>query len=109
MPERVRLRDDTAPQTDPYRMAAAGAVLGAVANTGTSTSINDASHETLRSIGASAAIFVPIHVRERVLGVMALVRARPGAHYDASDVALFEELGGRAGAALENAELYLAA
>jgi PAS domain S-box-containing protein len=63
----------------------------------------------LRRIGMTSAVLVPIQVQEGVIGVMALVYARPGRRYDRAAVALVEELGRRAGVALENAQLYRAA
>lgn len=63
----------------------------------------------LRSVGMRAVLLVPISIRDRILGVVALVSAETDRRYDANDVALAEELGRRAGVALENAELYRAA
>jgi PAS domain S-box-containing protein len=65
--------------------------------------------ELLRSLGMTAALLAPIRARDRVLGVIALVYAQPGRRFDPSDVTLVEELGRRAGVALENAQLYQAA
>lgn len=62
--------------------------------------------EILRAVGIKAALLAPIRVRNDVLGVIALVSAESGRGYDGDDVALAEELGRRAGAALENARLY---
>jgi PAS domain S-box-containing protein len=62
--------------------------------------------EVLRSLGMTAALLVPLLARGRVLGLMALVYAQPGRRYGENDVALAEELGRRAGTALENARLY---
>jgi PAS domain S-box-containing protein len=62
--------------------------------------------EMLRSLGMGAILLVPLLARNRVLGVLALVYAQSGRRYDEADVALVEELGRRAGAALENARLY---
>lgn len=63
----------------------------------------------LRSAGMKAAIIVPVRVRERVLGALTLVSAESGKRFDPADVALAEELGRRAGVALENVHLYEAA
>jgi PAS domain S-box-containing protein len=60
----------------------------------------------LRSLEMTAVVLVPLLARDRVLGSMALVYTQPGRRYDETDVALFEEVGRRAGAALENARLY---
>jgi PAS domain S-box-containing protein len=63
----------------------------------------------LRSLGMRAALLVPIVVRARILGVIALFSADAARRYDSADTALVEELGRRAGVALENAQLYAAA
>ncbi len=57
----------------------------------------------------SAALIVPLRVRHRVIGALALACTKPGSRYDDSDVALIEELGRRAGVAVENAQLFEAA
>ncbi len=64
---------------------------------------------TLRSVGMKAVLVVPISLRSRVLGVLSLVSAESDRRFDADDVTLVEELGRRAGVALENAHLYEAA
>jgi PAS domain S-box-containing protein len=63
----------------------------------------------LRSRGMKAALLVPIVVRARILGVIALYSTEGERRYDSTDVALAEELGRRAGVSLENAQLYAAA
>ncbi len=63
----------------------------------------------LLSIGMKAVVLAPIRANERVLGVIALVSAATDRRYDDSDVALVEEIGRRAGVALDNAQLYSAA
>lgn len=63
----------------------------------------------LRSLGMRAAAVVPLRVGDRVLGAMALVSASVGRRFEASDLALFEELGRRTGVAIDNARLYKAA
>jgi PAS domain S-box-containing protein len=62
--------------------------------------------ETLRSLGMNAVVLAPIRIRARTVGVITLVSAESNRRYDESLVALLEELGRRAGASLENAELY---
>ncbi|MDP9150655.1 MAG: ATP-binding protein [Myxococcota bacterium] len=70
---------------------------------------HDAAHlETLRAIGMKSVLLVPIRTRELVSGAISLVSVRPGRNYDARDRALAEELGRRAGTAIENARLYTA-
>lgn len=63
----------------------------------------------LRTLGMTAAAIVPLRVGDRVLGAMALVSTSPERRFEASDIALFEELGRRAGVAIDNAQLYKAA
>jgi PAS domain S-box-containing protein len=60
----------------------------------------------LRAAGISALLMVPIAVRGQILGVLSLASAETHRHYDQDHVALVEELGRRAGVALENARLY---
>jgi PAS domain S-box-containing protein len=63
----------------------------------------------LHSPGMKAALLVPIVVRARTLGVIALVSAATDRRYDATDLTLMEELGRRAGVSLENALHYAVA
>ncbi|HEU4411016.1 MAG TPA: ATP-binding protein [Polyangiaceae bacterium] len=62
--------------------------------------------EASRSLGLRSGLIVPIRVRDRVTGA---ISAESGRRYEWHDVALLEELGRRAGVALENAQLYEAA
>jgi len=57
---------------------------------------------TLRPVSRA---LVPILARDEVAGVLAVLSDRPGA-FGADDLDLFQELGRRAGVALENARLY---
>ncbi len=80
----------------------------------TDETLVDSTHdpETLAFLCSAAmrsALLVPIKIRERILGVMALGSVKTMRRYDPSDVALAEELGRRAGLSLENAQLYAAA
>ncbi|HVJ14750.1 MAG TPA: PAS domain S-box protein, partial [Polyangiaceae bacterium] len=63
-------------------------------------------YAALRALGVRAAMLVPIRDRAQILGVIALVSSETERRYGASDITLAEELGRRAGAALENAQLY---
>lgn len=65
--------------------------------------------EMLQSLGMKAVLLAPIRIRSRILGVISLISAESDRRYDASDVALVEELGRRAGVALDNAQLYMTA
>jgi PAS domain S-box-containing protein len=62
--------------------------------------------DLLRSIGMKAAALGPITLGARVLGVIAVVSAQSDRRYDATHLALLDELGVRAGVALERAELF---
>ncbi len=67
----------------------------------------DAEHlAMIRGLGLKSAMLVPLNAHGRTLGVMSFVAAESGRRYDAHDLALAEELTGRAGLAVENARLY---
>ncbi len=57
-------------------------------------------------IGLSSALVVPLIARGHVLGSLTLVWAESKKHYDNDDLAVAEELGRRAGIAVDNARLY---
>ncbi|HEX2878657.1 MAG TPA: PAS domain S-box protein [Polyangiaceae bacterium] len=70
----------------------------------------DADHlQIIRSIGMKSVIIAPIRIRDRVIGTLTAISAESGRRYDKHDVPLLEELGRRAGIAIENAMLYEAA
>jgi GAF domain-containing protein len=90
-----------------------------VARTGSSLLIEDVTDDMLvaaakdadhlriaRELGLRSAISVPLRTHERVLGVITFVAAESGRRYTAQDVAFAEDLGRRAGVAIDNAELY---
>jgi PAS domain S-box-containing protein len=127
--ENGRLRHRAAAHADPARTSAvrdyaATFALDAarawdVVRSGGSAVLNDAAdgalngltddpagQSTLRALGTAAALLVPLVVRDRVMGAVLLVYGEPGRRYERSDVALVEELGRRAGAAVDNARLY---
>lgn len=60
----------------------------------------------LRELGLRSAMTVPLRARDQVLGAMTLISAESGRVYDQSDLALAEELGARAGNAIDNARAY---
>jgi PAS domain S-box-containing protein len=62
--------------------------------------------ELLRRIGAVSCMFVPLSVRDRVLGVMTLVSSAPHRRFSPTDLAFAEEVCRRAALAMENALLY---
>jgi PAS domain S-box-containing protein len=60
----------------------------------------------LREVGFHSCIQVPIRARERSFGVLTFALASKRHRYDSRDLALAEELGRRAGVAMDNALLY---
>lgn len=62
----------------------------------------------LRALGLRSAILAPIHVREHSLGVITFVNAESARTYERDDLVVAQELAGRAGLAIENAQLHLA-
>jgi PAS domain S-box-containing protein len=59
-----------------------------------------------RQIGFSSLMVVPLIASGRTIGAISFVSTESGRKYDQQDLALAEEVGLRAGAALENARLY---
>jgi serine phosphatase RsbU (regulator of sigma subunit) len=62
--------------------------------------------EAVRGLGMRAAMVVPMLAGGRAIGVITLVSAESGRAYGRGDLELAEELGRRAGTAVENARLY---
>jgi serine phosphatase RsbU (regulator of sigma subunit)/anti-sigma regulatory factor (Ser/Thr protein kinase) len=62
--------------------------------------------EDMRLLRLRSAMMVPLPARGRAIGVLSLMRTGDSAPYDAHDLTLAEELGRRAGLAIENARLY---
>jgi PAS domain S-box-containing protein len=65
---------------------------------------NDEHLEILRSVGIQSYMVVPLRAGERILGAIGFVTS--GARLDERDLHMAEELGRRAGTAMENARLY---
>ena len=59
----------------------------------------------LRRAGLRSVMVVPLSARGRVLGAVTFASTRPGRRYDADDLALAEDLAGRAAIAIDNARL----
>ena len=59
-----------------------------------------------RELGLRSALMVPLVARGRTLGAITLVWAESNRRYRPADVPLMEELGVRAGTAIDNARLY---
>jgi len=62
--------------------------------------------DLVRTIGLHAAMVVPMVAAGRVIGVITLAAAESARTFSQSDLELAEELGRRAGTAVENARLY---
>lgn len=58
------------------------------------------------ALGAASALVIPLTARHQVLGAMTWVRLDPHEPFGPSDVEFAEEIGRRAGLALDNARLY---
>ena len=67
---------------------------------------DDEHRRILRSLGLRSALLVPIKARDEVIGALTLISAESRRRYSEPDLALAEELGARAGMAIENARLY---
>jgi serine phosphatase RsbU (regulator of sigma subunit) len=62
--------------------------------------------ELLRQVGMRSVAIVPIRGSSRTLGTLTLVQAESERQLTADDVVLAEQIAGRAGVAIENAQLY---
>jgi PAS domain S-box-containing protein len=62
--------------------------------------------DRLRDLGVSALLAVPLRARGATLGVITFAHTHSGRRHDETDREIAEELGRRAGLAIENARLY---
>ena len=69
---------------------------------------NDDHAALLRQLWPTGSVTVPLVARGKVLGAMTFGTTRPGRAYTRYDLSLAEELGQRAGMAIDNARLYQA-
>jgi serine phosphatase RsbU (regulator of sigma subunit) len=60
----------------------------------------------IRGVGVNSAITAPLVARGRTVGAFTLVTAQSGRRFDKQDLALAEEIGRRAGVAVDNARLF---
>ena len=60
----------------------------------------------VRELGPRSALFIPLTVRGRVLGVLTLFSAESGRTYEKRDLAVAEDVGRRAALAIDNAHLH---
>jgi PAS domain S-box-containing protein len=61
---------------------------------------------TLTELGVNALLAVPLRARGATLGVITFAHTHSGREYDETDIDIAEELGRRAGLAIDNARLY---
>ena len=69
-------------------------------------SLDDEHLQMLREIGLRHAVTVPLVARGRTLGALSFIIAESGRRFSEGDIAMFVELGRRAGVTIENARLY---
>lgn len=62
--------------------------------------------ELLKAFGFRSAVVIPISSRQRTLGALTLIYSDPSRRYRIDELPYFEDLGRRAGSAMENALLY---
>ena len=67
---------------------------------------NPAQRQVYQEIGVRSVMLVPLRVGERLVGVILLATDESGRRYGPDDVALADELAGRAALALDNARRY---
>jgi len=60
----------------------------------------------IRSVGLRSAMIAPLVARARTLGAITFVTSESSRRFDANDLALAEEIGRRAGVAVDNARLF---
>jgi len=84
----------------------ASTVVVAEVETDTSGVAGPRQRELYESMGVHSLAATPLRARGRTLGVISVWRDVTGAAYEASDVALLEDLADRAATSLDNARLY---
>lgn len=67
---------------------------------------NDEHYKTLKELGSYSSMTVPILYRDRIHGIISVVISDEGRKLTSQDLAMAQELGMRAGVAIENALLY---
>ncbi|MBL9125312.1 MAG: PAS domain S-box protein, partial [Planctomycetaceae bacterium] len=71
-----------------------------------SGAINQEHLDLIHALNPRSAIWVPLAIHGRILGAMGFVAGESGRRYGPTDLALAEDLAGRAAIALENSRLY---
>ncbi len=67
---------------------------------------DDADRARVKSLGATAALLVPLRAGGRAIGALHLIRSRPGALHSKEEAQVADQYAGLAALALENARLY---
>ena len=62
--------------------------------------------DRIKALGLTSAMTVPLTARGRTLGALTLVSGDPRRHFDVDDLRFAEDLGARAGVAIDNVLLY---
>ncbi len=104
-----RLLARSGPNSPPARVAAAGLpeLHADLADASLAAWARDAAHfQVARELGTASAMIVPMSAPGGVYGAITLAASQPDRRYGAEDLALAEEIGRRAGTAMENARLY---
>jgi PAS domain S-box-containing protein len=68
--------------------------------------LKDTDGAMIRKLGMTSVMFTPLVARGRVVGVLMAASSEPGRHFAVEELKLAEELGRRAGVAIDNARLY---
>jgi PAS domain S-box-containing protein len=68
--------------------------------------VDDEQRQLIRDLEMRSAMIVPLRARERTLGAISFIFAESGRQYSTHELELAEELGRRAGLALDHARLY---
>jgi PAS domain S-box-containing protein len=68
--------------------------------------VDDEQRQLIRELQMRSAMVVPLRARERTLGAITFIFAESGRQYSTHELELAEELGRRAGLALDHARLY---
>ncbi len=106
---RRRYPPDSAAATGPYAVARSGRpeLVNEISDEMVIRGARNQEHLSfIRDLGLRSLLMVPLVAGGRPIGVMNLVWAESGRHFEAEDQDVMQELGRRAGLAIENARLY---
>ncbi len=103
----ARSSPDAAPRAAQVMQTGKPELMAAVPDSSLSDWISVPEHlRVAQDLRLESAVAVPIGVRGRVFGAISLLTSRASRRYGHEDLALAEEIGRRAGTAIENAGLY---